>query len=75
MKIYIVTVKWVAEVAPMQLHERETFYFKSYSECRDFVELCRNDGHQVSVAQDACLCADQAYGTLLNKIEAVYASV
>lgn len=75
MKIYVVTVNWVANVTPMQLQERDTFHFKSESECRDFVELCRADGHRVFVSENAVLTAEQAYGYLLNKIEAVHALV
>lgn len=75
MKLYIVTVKWVADVSIMKIRNRPTVYFKSYSECRKFVEMCRAEGHEVAISQDACLDADQAFGHLLNIIENVDSEV
>lgn len=68
-RLYIVTAKWVAEERPWKLYERTKFYFFRQQEAKEFMERCRDDGHQCFLSEDAILNPETAYNALTIEIE------
>ncbi len=67
--VYIVEVKWVAEMRPMKLYERTKFYFFRSTEAKEFMNVVRGSGHECFIAQDVIMNPETAYSALKIEIE------